>query len=140
MSASFRHMMRALFCIIILVIGRSFIAMLFTSLLSSFGFLVRCPWFMVSMLIVMDEVNSCALRWSTGERSVGCISDPRMSANAWMTSGLSYVLSFFNPIGSLIRYPDTGCAFLNSSMDGHKLARILSLRDELSFDPCCTSP
>ena len=30
-----------------------------------------------------------------------------------------FVLSFFNPNGSLIGYPDAGCAFLNSSMDGH---------------------
>ena len=41
------------------------------------------------------------------ERSVGCcISDPRISANARMTSGLSCDLSFFNPSGSLIGYPD----------------------------------
>ena len=72
-----------------------------------------------SILCVADEVNSCVLRWSTGERSVGCISDPKISANAWMTSGLSYDLSFFNPSGSLIGYPDTGCAFLYSSMVGH---------------------
>ena len=75
---------------------------------SSFGFLVRFPWFIVSMLIVRDEVNSCVLRWSTEGRSVGCISDPRMSANARMTSGLSCDLSF-NPSESLIGYPDTGC-------------------------------
>ena len=87
--------MCALFCIIIFTIGRSFIAMLYTSLPSSFGFLVRFPWFIVSMLIVRDEVNSCVLRWSTGGRSVGCMSDPRISANARMISGSSCDLSFF---------------------------------------------
>ena len=35
---------------------------LYTSLLSNFGFLVRFPWFRVSILIAMDEVNSCVLR------------------------------------------------------------------------------
>ena len=103
--------MCALFCIIIFTIGRSFIAMLYTSLPSGFGFLVRFPWFIVSVLIVRDEMSSFVLRWSTEGRSVGCISDPRMSANARMTSGLSCDLSFFNPSGSLIGYPDTGCAF-----------------------------
>ena len=52
-SASFRHKMCALFCIIILTIGRPFIGMLHTSLLSNFGFLVRFPWFRVSVLIAM---------------------------------------------------------------------------------------
>ena len=56
--------MCVLFCIIILVLV--IIAMLFIPLLSSFGFLARFPWFMVSMLIVMDEVNSCALKWCKG--------------------------------------------------------------------------
>ena len=31
-------------------------------LIINFGFLVRFPWFRVSMLIAMDEVNSCILR------------------------------------------------------------------------------
>ena len=60
-SASFRHKMRALFCIIIFTIGRSFVGMSHTSLLSSFGSPVR---FAFNCRLVLPEP-----RPSTASRS-----------------------------------------------------------------------
>ena len=113
-SASLRHMMRALLCSSIRVIGRSRMGMFFYSRPSNLGFLVRFSWFIVRML---------TLQWRSGNLEPGTCPSRALQ----LLQGSEDTRACLDHIGivlcperfhSRIGYPDAGCAALYSSMDG----------------------